>query len=185
VKFRPAVWLVAALVAGIDQAVKFWASHALHDGHSIPILGSTLRLTLVYNEGAALSVLGHQTIVITAIMIAIALMLIWFHGRANGLLGVLVIGAALGGAFGNLWDRFTVGYGGGRGPVIDMIAYGNFFIGNVADIAIVLAAGATIVASWTNHSVLLPRAKAESAAAVEEKPGAAKAADEKARGSKA
>ncbi len=155
-RLRPAVWLVALAVAGIDRATKEWAVHALHDGHSVPIVGSVLRLTLVYNDGAALSILGHQTIVVTMVMISVTILLLWFHGRARGLLGVVVFGAALGGAMGNLYDRFFIGVGMGRGPVIDMICYGRFFIGNVADIAIVLAAAATIVASWTGRSVLSP-----------------------------
>lgn len=123
----------------------------------VPVLGSFIELRLVYNEGAALSILGHQTVIVTIVMVAIAALLIWSHGRAKGLLGVLVFGAALGGAFGNLYDRFFVGVGWGRGPVIDMIDYGGVFIGNVADIAIVLAAAATIVASWRGSHIMLPR----------------------------
>jgi signal peptidase II len=153
------VWLVALAVAGIDQATKAWAVHALGDGHSVPIIGSVLRLSLVYNEGAALSILGEHTIVVTGIMLAIMVFLVWFHGRARGILGIAVFGAAMGGAIGNLYDRFFVGAGMGKGPVIDMICYGDVFIGNVADIAIVLAAAAVIIASWVGRSVITPRSE--------------------------
>lgn len=156
-RLRPAVWLVALAVAALDRATKIWAEHALHDGHSVPIIGSSLRLSLVYNEGAALSILGDYTIVVTGVMLTVTAFLLWFHGRARGILGVAVFGAAIGGAMGNLYDRFFVGVGGGRGSVIDMICYGDFFIGNVADIAIVLAAAAVIVASWAGRSVVTPR----------------------------
>jgi signal peptidase II len=52
----------------------------------------------------------------------------------------LALGLLLGGALGNLTDRLLREPGFGRGHVVDFIAYGSLFIGNVADIAIVVAA---------------------------------------------
>jgi len=46
----------------------------------------------------------------------------------------------LGGALGNLTDRLTRDPGFGRGHVVDFIDYNGWFVGNVADIAIVSAA---------------------------------------------
>jgi signal peptidase II len=156
-KARIAVWLVALLVCGIDHATKWWAINNLKDGHSVPIIGSHLSLKLVYNEGAALSILGDFGSAITVIMILILVGLVWLHGRAVGFYGIAVFGMAMGGAMGNIIDRFARGTGWGRGPVIDMINYGDFFIGNVADIAIVCAAAGTIAASWTGTRMLKPR----------------------------
>jgi signal peptidase II len=156
-RVRVAVWLVALLVLGIDLATKWWAVHSLSDGHSIPIIGDLLSLKLVYNEGAALSILGDFGVAITVVMVLILVGLIWLHGRAVGFFGIAVFGLAMGGAMGNLYDRFTRGAGWGRGPVIDMINYSDFFIGNVADIAIVFAAAGTIAASWTGARMLTPR----------------------------
>lgn len=156
-RVRVAVWLVALVVCGIDQATKWWAIQILGDGHSIPIIGDLLSLKLVYNEGAALSIFGQFGVVITVVMILILVGLIWLHGRAVGFFGIAVFGLAMGGAMGNLYDRFTRGMGWGRGPVIDMINYSDFFIGNVADIAIVFAAAGTIAASWTGARMLTPR----------------------------
>lgn len=156
-RIRIAVWLTALLVCGIDQVTKWWAINHLHDGHSVPIIGDFLSLKLVYNEGAALSILGNFGVVITIVMILILVALVWLHGRAIGFFGIAVFGLAMGGAMGNLIDRFARGVGWGRGPVIDMINYGDFFIGNVADIAIVFAAAATIAISWTGNRILAPR----------------------------
>ena len=53
----------------------------------------------------------------------------------------------LGGAVGNLIDRLLRSPGVLRGHVVDFIDYGGYFVGNVADIAIVVAAAAVMVLS--------------------------------------
>jgi signal peptidase II len=52
----------------------------------------------------------------------------------------VALGLLLGGAVGNLIDRLVRDPGVARGHVVDFIAYGDWFVGNVADIAIVAAA---------------------------------------------
>ena len=52
----------------------------------------------------------------------------------------------MGGAVGNLIDRLTADPGFGVGHVTDFIAYGTWFVGNVADIWIVLGAALLAVA---------------------------------------
>lgn len=153
-KLRPAVWLVVLGVVVLDQAVKWWALDALADGHSIPILGKILSLNLAYNDGAALSLLKGHTWVVTAVGLVVTAGLAWYHGRARGVLGVTVFGAAIGGAIGNLIDRFFRGEGHGSGAVVDMIQYGSLFTGNIADIAIVGAAAVTILATWRGKKIM-------------------------------
>lgn len=152
-----AVWAVAGVTFAIDRASKVWAGRVLRDGHEVDVIGSHLTLKLKYNEGAALSVLNGFGPALTIFMVVVIVFLLWYHGRAAGPYSIVVFGAALGGAFGNLYDRMFVGVGWGRGPVIDMIKYGDFFVGNVADIAIVCAAAATIAASWVGLPMLRPR----------------------------
>jgi signal peptidase II len=53
---------------------------------------------------------------------------------------LLAIGLLMGGAVGNLIDRLTGEPGFDVGHVTDFIAYGTWFVGNVADIWIVLGA---------------------------------------------
>ena len=50
----------------------------------------------------------------------------------------VALGLLLGGALGNLVDRLVREPGLARGEVVDFIAYANWFVGNVADIAIVV-----------------------------------------------
>jgi signal peptidase II len=59
----------------------------------------------------------------------------------------VALGLILGGALGNLVDRFFRAPGPGRGQVVDFIDYFGLFIGNVADIAIVGAAAFIAVLS--------------------------------------
>jgi 23S rRNA pseudouridine1911/1915/1917 synthase len=57
----------------------------------------------------------------------------------------VTLGLLLGGALGNLTDRLLRSPGFGRGHVVDFIDYAGLFIGNVADVAIVVAALAVAV----------------------------------------
>lgn len=165
---RPAVWLVALAVVVVDQLTKWWAQAELLDGRHISLVGDYLTLQLQYNSGAALSVLRGHTWIVTAVMVLITAWLIAHIRRARGRLGVVIIGLALGGALGNLSDRLFRGPGPGRGAVVDMIGYYHWFVGNVADLAIVGAAAAAILAVWRGVNLLEPtekqkRARAEAA----------------------
>jgi signal peptidase II len=170
---RPAVWLVALAVVVVDQTSKWWAQAALSDGHHVSLIGDYLTLQLEYNSGAALSVLRGNTWVVTLVMVAVTVWLISHIHRARGWLGVAIIGLALGGALGNLSDRLFRTPGPGRGEVVDMIGYSHWFVGNVADIAIVGAAAAAILAVWRGVYLLEPTAKQARAAAEAVAEGAA------------
>jgi signal peptidase II len=59
----------------------------------------------------------------------------------------VALGMLLGGAVGNLADRLAREPGFGRGHVVDFLDYAGFFVGNVADIAIVAAAALIVLLS--------------------------------------
>ena len=162
---RPAVWLVALAVVVLDQTSKWWAQSALADGRHISLIGDYLTLQLAYNSGAALSVLRGNTWLVTLVMVVVTVWLVSHIRRVKGRLGVVIIGLALGGALGNLSDRLFRPPGPGRGEVVDMIGYYHWFVGNVADIAIVGAAAAAILAVWRGVYLLEPTAKQVRAAA--------------------
>ena len=145
--FRPSIWAWAVGVAAVDQATKYWALEALTRGRRIDLIGELLGLELVFNSGAAFSLLRDVTWIVTVVMVIVAAGLVYYSPRARGTLGVVLFGAAIGGAVGNLIDRLFREPGFGRGHVVDMIAYGDWFVGNVADIAIVGCAGIAVFAS--------------------------------------
>jgi signal peptidase II len=137
------VWTVvlAAVVLVADQLTKWWAESSLVPGDdTIPLLGSLLGLRLIYNPGAALSIATGMTWLLTIVVVAVVVVIVRMVSRIGSRAWALALGLLLGGAVGNLVDRFFREPGFARGHVVDFIAYANWFVGNVADIAIVAAA---------------------------------------------
>lgn len=137
--------LIAIAVVAADQATKVWALSALTEGERTPILGDLLGLTLVFNSGAALSIATGQTWILTLAALAVTIVVLRVAGRLGSRTWAVALGLLLGGAVGNLIDRLIREPGVGRGEVVDFIAYADWFVGNVADIAIVAAAGLMIL----------------------------------------
>lgn len=136
---------IVGVVIGVDQLTKVWAESRLGDGEVIPVLGELLQLRLVYNPGAALSIANGQTWLITIFVIGISIAIIRLIPRLRSRWWLSAMGLVLAGGIGNLIDRLFRDPGFGRGEVIDFIDYAGFFVGNVADIAIVGGAAIAIV----------------------------------------
>lgn len=137
-------WIYAGLVfaAAIitDQASKMWARAALDGSDPIPVIGQWLSLRLVHNSGAAFSFAAGKTWILTIFTVVIIGVLAVLARRVHRASTLLAIALLAGGAVGNLIDRLTADPGFGVGHVTDFIAYGTWFVGNVADIWIVLGA---------------------------------------------
>jgi signal peptidase II len=140
--------VVALAVVVVDQLSKIWALRALTPGESIPVVGDLIRLTIIRNPGAAFSIGNQATWLLTLVAVVVLAVVLGSLRRLGHLGWALCLGLLLGGAVGNLVDRLAREPGVGRGHVIDFIDYGGLFIGNVADIAIVVAAGAIAVLAW-------------------------------------
>lgn len=132
--------LLALSVLVVDQATKAWVLAVLRPGARHPVLGDLLGVQLVFNPGAALSIATGMTWVLTLVAVAVVVVVVRVARRLGSTGWAVALGLLLGGALGNLGDRLVRAPGVGRGHVVDFIAYGNFFVGNVADIAIVAAA---------------------------------------------
>ncbi len=127
-------WFVIALAVFVviaDQLSKVWAEAALGGGEVIPVIGDFIRFVLVYNAGAAFGLGAGYTWVLALVAGAAAVAIAWYGWRVRSWWWAVVFGLVLGGAVTHFGDRVF------RGKVVDFIGYGNFFIGNVADIAIV------------------------------------------------
>ncbi|MER7797457.1 signal peptidase II [Microbacterium sp. NPDC096154] len=143
---------VAAAVLTIDQVTKAIAVSSLGGRDRIPLLGDLLGLQLAFNPGIALSFGADQTWLITILTSVLTAGLCVALVRSATTMRSLALGFILGGAFGNLVDRLFAPPAFGEGHVIDFLAYGELFIGNLADVA--LAIGAIILA------IDLPRTRA-------------------------
>ena len=135
---------VAALAYTTDQVTKAVASTVLADGQPRPFLGDVIRLRLIGNPGAALSLGAGNTWVMTLIAAGVLVAIVVVSRALGSHAWAVALGLLLGSAFGNLTDRFLRPPGGGQGHVVDFLDYG-WFIGNVAYIWIVSAAGLIVV----------------------------------------
>ncbi|ANS78264.1 Lipoprotein signal peptidase [Serinicoccus hydrothermalis] len=134
------VLLVALLWAGLDQATKFWAEASLTRGESVPLVGELLQLHLTYNSGAAFSLGTSWTGVVTTIATLVSVGIVIQAFRTRSLGWALTLGLLLGGAVGNLIDRYLRPPSVGLGHVVDFLALPNFPVFNVADMGVTTAA---------------------------------------------
>lgn len=135
---RPRLFLLACAVAAgaalIDQATKAIALAELSEQDRIPLLGDWLGLQLAFNPGTVMSLGSDSTWLLTLIAAAATVALLIAATRARTAGWAIVIGLLWGGAAGNLLDRLLAPPGFGRGHVTDFLAYGNLFVGNLADV---------------------------------------------------
>ena len=129
---------VAALVA--DQVTKTIALRSLEPGERVDLIGSLLRFHLVKNPGAAFSLGTGYTVVLTCIAVGVAAAVVHLSRRLRSTAWTIALGLLLGGALGNLSDRFFREPAPLRGHVIDFLELPNWPIFNLADTAIVTAA---------------------------------------------
>ncbi|GGM39360.1 signal peptidase II [Promicromonospora citrea] len=137
------VWtaVLAAVVLAADQLTKWWAESALvANDPTIPLVGDLLGIRLIYNPGAALSLASGYTWILTIVVTVVVVFIVRAIGRLGSRGWAAALGLLLGGALGNLVDRLLREPGFARGHVVDFIDYAGFFVGNVADIAVVSAA---------------------------------------------
>ncbi|MCC2322064.1 signal peptidase II [Cellulomonas xiejunii] len=132
--------VVTAVVLLVDQLTKVWAVAALEPGVRRPLVGELFGLQLIRNDGAALSIASGMTWVLSLVATAVVVVIVRVSRRLGSRGWAVALGLLLGGALGNLVDRMVREPGPLHGHVIDFLAYWRLFIGNVADIAIVVAA---------------------------------------------
>lgn len=136
--------IVAAVAIVIDQATKAAALRTLSEADRIPLLGDALGLQLAFNAGATLSIGADVTWLITLLALTATVILVVVATRTRTMVWAIAIGLVLGGTIGNLIDRLFSPPGFGVGHVTDFLAYGDLFIGNLADVF--LGMGAILLA---------------------------------------
>ena len=138
---------VAAAVVALDQLTKVIAVATLEGQPSIQVLGTWLQLTFVRNPGAAFSLAGNYTIVISAIALAVSFFIVRTARTLTSTWWAVVLGGILGGALGNLIDRILRSPAPFRGHVVDFLELPNWPVFNVADMALVGSAILAVVLS--------------------------------------
>ena len=133
---RP-VYRIALAVVVSDQVSKLWALHHLSGRGMQPLLPGLLQQRLVFNTGAAFSMLEGNAFALGLVSAVVALGLV-FWIQSSGALSrwqSLGLGLLLGGAIGNGLDRWRLG------SVVDFLDFVpiQFPVFNLADTAINLA----------------------------------------------
>lgn len=128
-------FIIAAVIVIIDQLVKYYVRTYVTLFASTSFIPGLINLTYYQNTGAAFSILKDSTWLLTLISLLISIVLIYLMLRRPmpHRFGQVTLALILGGAVGNLIDRFCLGY------VVDMFQFTfiNFPVFNVADMSLV------------------------------------------------
>ena len=156
---------LGAFVILLDQLTKSWIVQYFDTGEPkapISVLGDVLQIIYVHNTGVAFSLFEGQTLkfIFIAIALCVICVLYWRSREDGSLLLKLTFGLILGGAIGNLLDRFTRHY------VVDFIHFQipqrfDWPVFNVADSAISIGVVLLAFLLWRNE--LAPRSTGEQA----------------------
>jgi signal peptidase II len=146
---------IAAIVA-VDQLTKIWAVAALSDG-PVHVIGDTVELTLTRNAGGAFSRFQGMTPVLAVGAVIVTFVLTRVLRRTSDTVLVVALTLLLGGAFGNLVDRFTRSPGFLRGHVVDFVSVGWWPVFNVADSCVTIGGVLLIARSLRPATVAAER----------------------------
>lgn len=137
--------VAVALLAGIDQLVKFWTVKNIELYNNIVIWDGVFELTHIRNEGMAWGLLQNQQILFITLTPIALFVFAFFYCRTPFRKRFIPIRIAeillAGGAIGNLIDRIWRGEELFKGNVVDMFYFKliDFPVFNVADSYITIA----------------------------------------------
>lgn len=143
-----AFWPLLIIAFAADCTSKHAVVESLETpGTSLEILGDLVRFTLVYNQGAAMGLLGPWAKEFLGLLSLVAVV-IFFRWYWKAPPDATVLGAAtalvIAGALGNGWQRLLASPG-----VVDFIDVGigtsRFWVFNIADVSLHLGAALLVV----------------------------------------
>ncbi len=122
-------WIVTLFSVTLDQLTKLAVSLFLEEGVSHSLIPGIFHLTLVHNQGIAFGLFNDQGSLLLVLIAASVLILLVFSFRsmANDRFHQMIYGFIIGGAIGNLIDRFRLGY------VVDFLDFRIWPVFNLAD----------------------------------------------------
>jgi signal peptidase II len=134
----PLFFGLAAIVAIADQLTKAWLVSFLEPFESVSVIGDYVRLVHGQNSGALFGLFRESALLFAVISLGVLGLIVAYHARSGRSVYISVaLGLLLGGAIGNLIDRFRLGY------VVDFVDLGigtfRWYTFNVADMAISLS----------------------------------------------
>ncbi len=155
---------IAVAVLAVDQLTKLAITRNLEMFERKPLLGDAVRLVHIRNTGAVFGIMKGAGTYFTffSIVAAIVLLAVLFYAKHSARYVRISLGLVLGGAIGNLIDRFRYG------AVVDFIDIGinqrfRWPCFNAADAAITIGVFALVIFSLTSSKPQSLESKAEEA----------------------
>jgi signal peptidase II len=138
---------VAAAVVIADLITKRHAAINFED-NPVEVIPGFFGFTYVENPGGAFGMFqnGGAIIGIAALIVATIVLVSLAHDRP--LLETVALGFVVGGAIGNLVDRFARGDGIIDGPVIDWVELSIIPTFNIADASVTVAVALLLIHAW-------------------------------------
>jgi signal peptidase II len=138
------LFVVTAVVILLDQFTKYVVEAALpmYESYApIPAIAEFFRFTHATNTGAAFGIFpaGGNFFTIVAVIVGLVILYYNYTLPAGQMSLRLALGLQLGGAFGNVIDRFRIGH------VTDFLDFGPWPVFNLADTSIVTG---VIILAW-------------------------------------
>ena len=152
--FFVGLW-IAIIWIGVDQQVKWWVLSSLARGEVIE-LTPFFNVVLVFNRGISFGLLGTGVSPLSLSLLALAIvagLFIWLWRAPNKLIAA-ALGSIIGGALGNVIDRFRAGM------VTDYLVFHlagwHWPAFNVADVGVVCGVGLLLLGCWKAYWRRIP-----------------------------
>ena len=138
---------IAAGVVVVDLLTK---RHAALNFETSPveIIPGFFGFTYVENPGGAFGFFQNGGVVIGVAALIVSIVVLFALGADRPRLETVALGFVLGGALGNLIDRFARGEGLIDGPVIDWIELWIIPTFNIADFSVTIAVSLLLIHAW-------------------------------------
>ncbi|WP_420644952.1 signal peptidase II [Candidatus Leptofilum sp.] len=164
---RLILFIVAIIILGLDQYTKFLVESnlALFEVYApIPSLEAVFRIFHIPNTGATFGLFPGGGDIFRYLAIFVSLGIIYYNFILPGKQRLLrlALGMQMGGALGNMIDRFRIGH------VTDFIDIGPWYIFNLADLAVVSGAVILGIMVWQESRELKAQQQAAKEVDVQE-----------------
>ncbi len=136
--------LLSFSILMLDQITKNLILKHMTAGMSIPLIQNVIHLTFVQNTGIAFGFFQNSNLffLLTSLIIMLGIIYVLLHTPKEEKATSIFLGTVLGGAMGNIVDRFFLGY------VVDFIDLRFWPIFNIADSAITIGIIGLIIVLW-------------------------------------
>ena len=125
-------WLTAGVVLILDRLSKWWIMNNMNIGDFWTLINGFIDIRYIHNKGAAFGIMQGRSLLFMLMAVLVIIGAVYFNQKYSPpRMAQYALGLIIGGALGNVIDRFLFG------SVIDFISVGWFPVFNLADSGIV------------------------------------------------